>query len=195
MNDDDLQRLWQRAPAATPIIQQKETLMQDLQARLEREQTQLRRRNHREIAAAVVVGLAFGAAGYTADHWATQTGAALLVAYALLVPVILQRTARRRPCPGQSQSLVAHLEAGKTYLQYERRLTRRVLYWYLLPPYAGLAFFWAGMEMPWSIYGMFMLGLTALYGYIFQQNQKAVREEFDPLIEELETTLDELKAS
>ena len=194
MEDDQLQRLWQKGPAATPIIHQKEQLMQSLQDQVQAQEKQLQGRNQREMAAAAVVGLGFGAAVLIAENPMMKWGAVLLLVYALMVPLILQYARRRRPLVRPAQPAIDYLRTGKAYLQYERRLARRVLYWYLLPPYVGLACFWAGMDMPLSIYVLFMAGLTALYTYIFLQNQKAVRQEFDPLIAQLETSLQEWDA-
>lgn len=101
--------------------------------------------------------------------------------------------------PEPSQSLAKHLRDSIASVQLQIRLLRSVLWWYLAPIALSLFLISFDSRMFRRLHfdGRFFLmnAVTlAVFYWIWQLNQRAVRKDLEPRLRELEGTLAELEA-
>ena len=81
----------------------------------------------------------------------------------------------------------------KSYIAQERLLLKNVLYWYLLPAIPGMVLFKAGFGF--NVGSSLIYGLIggALFVGVYLLNQKAVRDQFDPLLVDISEAIRQLE--
>jgi hypothetical protein len=123
---DDATAIWRRQRTEETAV-----TLADIHERAQKLQSQIRRRNMREYAAAIVVVLVFGSYLWIFPGWMMKTGSALSIIAALFVVWHLHKH-------GAAQALQEHsgqalVEAHRAELMRQRDLLKSVGVWYLAP--------------------------------------------------------------
>jgi Ca2+/Na+ antiporter len=195
MIDEELKRIWQGASEEARIQFNQSRLLIEMEQKLKRFDDTIKHRNYMEIFVAILLIPVFTAIGYFTPYPISRLGAGLIILYCFLVIFKLLHTRRQKNKIDYTTTLKQQLITAKIYIEHEKRLLNTVLYWYLLPPFAGCILFWAGMPMnPWML-GFLILFAILVNGYIWWLNKRAVKTGMNPLIEQIDATLKELEAS
>lgn len=168
MELDDLQSQWQHLGQHRPGA---EAAFDAVKARATELERTIRRRDRRELAAAVASGGFFGFFGWRTPHLVSAVGAGVIVATCLAIPIVLRRA--RRPVDFTLPAGEA-FEAELDRIGAQQRLLRSVSWWYLGPLYLGLVLFVLGAGLSW-IGGLVVAGATALFWRLRRFNHDAAR--------------------
>jgi hypothetical protein len=219
MPDEPLKLLWKeiRMPQniridENQLIQNMETIMTDFNRKI-------RRRDYLEIGAALGVIFIFGRLAYNTIPWLAKTGAGVVVAGALLILFRILFSRSRKKEPPLSQDIRGGLLLLREKVAGQIRLLDSILYWYVLPLYAGLVLFVTGiLADAYSkadigaivrktnagtgilvgflgvVLGILVLGVITFICYrVYRANIQAVREYLQPLKARVEQALAQLE--
>jgi hypothetical protein len=158
-----------------------------VKARAEEFDRSIRRRDKRELIAAVFVFVVFSVVLVSAS-WLTRVGAIIVLGGCILTYLMLRRA------NGQAQTtaglpLAEMLRAERAKVDAQIRLLRRVLWWYVAPFAVGPILVFAGIAgfgMMSAVYTVFAVALGAA---IYHMNQQAVRNNLVPRRGELDRLL------
>ncbi|WP_221029954.1 hypothetical protein [Actomonas aquatica] len=206
MNFDDLQKAWQQAPAPGGA-----TIDASLLAEVRKDSRSFAQkvfwRDVREISASFIVAGVFGKVALDAEAegstaWPAWVAAALpllVAAYFLIDRWMMHR--RARP---QGGTVIEEIERAAAAVRHQIWLLRNVLWWYILP--LALCSVMLGLQIilyapaNFPVWGRWIIGAlvllpTGLFDWwVWQLNQKAVREDLEPRLAELEQRRDELRS-
>jgi hypothetical protein len=133
---DDLEQLWKTQPVDPAV--KGEDMRQIILKKTEKFDRAIRRRNMREISAAVVLA-ALGAYGAWAQHDTFgRASSVILVAASLSIIYYMWRLGAEPPDPNPGQTLEGYQRALVLKYDHQIRLLRNVKLWYLAPLYAAL---------------------------------------------------------
>jgi len=193
MEDENLKKIWQsKNSPIEKIIIHPLNLTATMDTQLQKFEKDIKKRNRREIGIAMVLIPIFAYYAYTIPPILSKIGSVLLILYALLVIYQLNKVSKNKPNSDVSSSIKAYLISYKSYITQERLLLENVLYWYLLPAIPGLVLLKAGFGFSSGslLYG---LGVCALFIGVYLLNQKAVRDQFDPLLVDISEAIRQLE--
>lgn len=185
MNDELLQSAWQKMKA--PL--QTENILDVTVSEMETIKRKVRRRNRREIGAAIFLMLFFLPIGYFAANIYSKTGAFIVVLSAITIIVMLQNR-KNTTTADITLPAVPYLYQHLNYLKKEVSILSTVLYWYILPLLIGFAVFFIGQDdnkIRSLIFHYALLIFVGLLVYIL--NKLAVKLILQPLVTKLETLL------
>jgi hypothetical protein len=153
----------------------------------------LRWRDRREIGAATVGIIAFGAWFLTVHGVVSRIGAAVMVAGSVLIiaKIAWARTGKREQRPHLQMREFCASERDRINAQI--RLLQSALWWYLMPNLLGANLFVFGFT-GFNVAGIGFLALSLLLGLIlYRVNVRAAREQLVPVKNELELLLAEIE--
>lgn len=191
MLEKELKKLWQDAAPTEKIKFEKSKLLIDLDYELKKMERQIKNRDLREIIVALLLIPFFIYLAINAELLLSQIAAGLLVIYCCFV-IYKLRSVKRYKKDNFSGSLKEQLQQMRIYVQKERNLLDTVLYWYLLPAAFPILLFFGstvGVGLKLVIYG---LVLVAVFTGIYFMNKNAVKQNFDPVLEQLDEAIGEL---
>jgi biopolymer transport protein ExbB/TolQ len=189
-----------------------ETIMTDFNRKV-------RRRDYLEIGAALLVIFIFGRLAYYTEPWLAKTGAGIVVAGATLIIFRILFSRRREKEPPLDTDIRGQLLRFREKVTKQIRLLDGVLYWYILPPYAGMMLFVAGIladsyakadlaavvrktnqgmgmlvVLLGCMLGLLILAVITFICYrVYRLNIRAVREDLQPLKARVEQALAQLE--
>jgi len=186
MNDQFLQGAWQKMKAPLQI----ENILSTTISEIDALKKTVRRRNRREIAAAIFLVLFFLPIGFLASNMYSKIGAFINVLAAIII-IVLLRNKKDKTVADITLPPVPYLYQHLSYLKKEVKLLSTVIYWYILPLAIGMALFFFGLDHTTGKlllhYGMLLF--ISVVVYII--NKMAVDSILRPLVAKLETLLKE----
>ena len=191
MNASELQQLWQK--------QQPIELTREKIARITATVNTLDRRFRREIlwqdlresGAAFVAAAFFGLVGQAWLRWLAVTSCLFVVAWIIGSRIMVRR-------PREIPSVTGRLHQMIREMEMQIRLTRSVLWWYLLPCAVAIVAMMLDKEkssprnFDLSFHLTFLSVGAALYAAIYWVNRRAVRQKLVPRRDKLRHALAEL---
>lgn len=155
----------------------------------------IRRRDLREVGAAIFVVVAFGYETITAGSWLSRMGAAVVMTGALYVMWKLRR-ARPGDAPEEAGRPVADcLRLHLRRVERQLELHETVLWWYLAPVAAGSMLFVAGLGgAPWAT-AITLAAIGLISAWVLRANRRFVRRELRPRRERIAGLLRELEGT
>lgn len=190
MQFEDLPRLWQATGADAAIP---DALLADVTRRSRDLARDVRRRDRLETLCALFVAPVFAACVVFGAHPVARLGAAILAIACLLIPLRLRSARRLFETTSPDRPLHAFLKDERERVLAQERLLRSVLWWYLLPLGVGVVLFFGGgvrSLAPAIAYGIVVV---AFYGWLYRLNQRAVADELEPRLRDLEAALASLE--
>lgn len=193
MNDTDLIEIWQKSSAVkAKIKQQSPKLLSNMDKELAKFENRIKRRDRREIIVAIAVTPFLALGALTSDSRYEQIGCLLLILYVLWVIFALVQVKYKQPAFSVSLSLKAQLIEYQAYVLRQQKLVKNVLYWYLSPMLPGVFFMWMGLENTVVLVGS-ILFLPFVFIFVYQTNQRAAKENYTFLLEELSGAIAKLE--
>ena len=193
MEPDALGQTWQ-AQEIPPVVTVDAELLLAIVKRNHREfRAMILRRDALEIGVAIPLLILFTLLGLRLSWaWFVLAAACLFIVVFMLVDRGRQRLRR----PSGAESIAEWLERSQSDVEHQIWLLKNVFWWYLLPPSIGIVV--ASADLVWQVRGtglgfhvavviatgMFAL-CTLVYWKIYLLNQRAVRKELLPRLEEL----------
>jgi hypothetical protein len=189
----DLKSAWQKQSMESIPDRPNREIVRTIAARLEDIHRKIRWRDLREISAAIVGIIIFGAWFWTVPGVVSRTGAALVVAGSVLiiVKIVRARFGRREQRPHLEMREFCVSERDRINAQI--RLLQSVLWWYIVPNFLGTNLFVFGFT-GFHLVGIgFLVGSLTLGLVLYLVNVRAARERLVPLKNELDVLLDEIE--
>ena len=198
MTFDELQEKWQSQQRGFTLTIDSDMLLKEIKRNKKYFESVVYSRDIREAGVAIAMFLFFGYVGLQDNFWPSLL-LALLVLF-IAVFLIADRIVQKRKRPKTSQSLSGCIQASLHEVNHQIWLLKNVFWWYLLPPFAGMAIFvgyvaWDARDhLGWFMFDITsMVAVILLVWFIYRLNQKAVREDLFPLKQELEDLLSSLE--
>jgi len=202
MNFEDLQKAWQSHDAGAKVLIDADALLKEVRRNQRNFRATIFWRDAREVGVAALMTWLF-------LHWAIRDRVWPLYLLALAcfgvgAFMVVDRLMQRRKQPALNVSLKACVESSLFQVNHQIWLLKNVLWWYLLPPGAGIACFLAYLASrvifregaPASVIAL-IVAVGAVCGVafwgIYWLNQWAVRKSLEPRQQELEALLASLK--
>lgn len=141
--NDELRELWNCDTSAKTA--QGDEIMEAVQQRTQRFDRAIRNRNLRECIAAAIVFAIFLWNAVTAPDAFTRAGSIIIATSAVWIAFHLMHYGRAKTAVIPDQSLMSYTQSLMASYDRQIRLSKTVLYWYLLLPYIGLLTYTAGL--------------------------------------------------
>jgi len=190
MDWDTMRQQWRsEGPAAGTVS------VDELESRDQALQKQVWWRDVIETAAAVVVAIffAFTALGSAASgNWAVAGFSAVLVAWAVFVPVWLRRARRWMPVVEHHMPLVEGLVRQRDAALVQARMLERVWLWYLVPPAIGVFGLTFALRGPSTFTWTYLAVVVLLYAGIGWLNRRVARTKYRVHADRLQRQIDAL---
>ncbi len=204
MNFEDLQRAWQHdaASSSRPVDA---ALLAEVRKGSRAFARSIFWRDVREVAASVFVAAVFAKVALDAEAegasaWPAWVAAILPLGVALFF--LIDRLLMHRRARPRGETVAAELERAAQAVRHQIRLLRKVLWWYILPLamcsvmlglqlllYAPASFpIWAR----WAAAVLILVPTVLFDWWVWRLNQKAVRQQLQPRLTELEQQRDAL---
>lgn len=211
MLEQELKEIWKTASQAEKIKFNLSRLMIDLNDKMRSIERAIRRRDRREIVAAVLMIPIYGYLAYEIPFMVSKIGSVLILIWCIYVIFKLRNVQKKKRTKDLSLSFSEQLVSQKTQMTQQAKLLDTVLYWYLLPPYIGNIIFIFGLSDPteygWSnilLDQLLPLPLPYKIGYlifgavtsgvILWLNKSVVKKTLKPLINDTEEVLLQLNS-
>ncbi len=190
MDWNELRTDWQarRDPAPAEL-----DLRPDARERLWR---RVRIRDGLETAVALLMLPLFGIAAVWlawAGMWIPALFAAGLVVALIYIPLRLRRARRQIPVPDPAQPVLEFLHAERAALTAQADMLRSVARWYSGPICVGVIGFFVGLDGFTMVSLLYTLGVAGLFAAIEYANRMAVRQQFEPMLEQVEQQISNLQ--
>ncbi len=190
MNDKDLQDLWNTPSPNDDFIIQHEKLIQNMKAKMNQFDKDIKRRNLRETIAALIVFVAFAVFGgfglYDGNY---LLGFACTIICFGCVFIVYKFVNAQVTISDEE----VYTMSNKEYLSYELkkvneqiRILKSVFWWYILPIAVGLCLFFFAMPYNTTSLIIHIALVLAVSVGLYILNQKAVKKDLIPLKNDLE---------
>jgi hypothetical protein len=193
MLEEEIKKLWKNASAEELARFDKAAFMTNLDDKLQQTEAAIKKRDRLEIAVAIALVPVFGALAFVVPATLSKIGCVIIAAYCLLVIYKLRQVKKYKKPVNMGLPVREQLMSSRRYYEAERKLLDSVLWWYLLPPFVGIALFHGGISKSWTGFGIHMLIAFAVMAGIYALNKQAVKKEFNPLLEKIEKALAQLE--
>jgi hypothetical protein len=200
MEFEDLQKVWQSQSAAPKVTIDADVLLKEIRRNQRQFLAIIRNRDVREVAVCGLMTIGFLYWGISWQWWSLDLLAACCFGVGAFF--VVDRLAQRKRRPVKNDSLQSCIESSLFQVKHQIWLLENVFWWYLLPLLVGLiavagSVVWAKREegtgemvVTAAIY-VFVYGFT--FGVVYWANQYAVRKQFEPRRQELESLLANLR--
>jgi cbb3-type cytochrome oxidase subunit 3 len=202
MIEQELKNIWRNSSEAEQIKLDLSRLMIDLNNKMVRIEKAIRRRDLREIVAAIIVIPIFAYLAWAVPYPIAKVAAILTIVWAGYVIYKFKSVQRKRRKENFSLPFKDQLENQKANMMDQHRLLDTVLYWYVLPPFLlNMLFVWTlgyPSDITWTS-GLaghlpletgdklrFTIFLALFNVFIVWLNKRAVKKSLNPLIAEIE---------
>lgn len=190
MEDKHIQKIWKAGSASEQTGEVK--VLKELDGTIRKLEGGIKRRDRLEIIIALLAIPIFIYIFFINENSLTKLGSLIMIAYCLLVIYQLRNVKKHRKPFDPLSTIKNQLINMRHYLSKEKSLLDSVLYWYLLPPFIGIFLITIGNGNPIASISIQMSVIAILYYYIYRLNKKAVRNRFNPLIQDLDLAIQEL---
>lgn len=193
MFESELKRIWHSASPTEQLKFEKSKLLLQLKHGFEKKENDIRQRDLREIIVALALIPFFIFLVINTDSLWIGAGAVVLIGFCFNVVYQLRAVKKKKRSINLSSNLKEQLANTRDYLNDERKLLDNVLYWYLLPPAVGILLVVIGSsENIWTS-AVYLIVVVVLYTWIYNNNKRAVKSDYDPLIKKLNQSIEELE--
>lgn len=210
MEEKDLIKLWQEASTQKKINMDLNKLTMDLKNRVLQIDKKIKRRDTREIVGCLI-GIVFHFYLMIELPYTLPKIACLLLIFWFGYVIFRLKQASQSHDDDFLIPLREQLKLKKAFLTKQMKLLNSVLYWYILPPFIANVIFFFGLGTPevivWDspLSTLFDFSLRAkigatvfvavLYTWIYSQNKKAAKINYEPLIKEIDQIEKEFEMS
>ncbi|MEX0315429.1 MAG: hypothetical protein AB3N18_14730 [Allomuricauda sp.] len=193
MIENELIALWQSSPNHERIKFEKSRFMLDVQSSLERFDRAIKYRDLMEIGAAITMIPFFAYQAYRLPNMLSKIGAIMIVIWCAYVIYRLLKVKKTKP--NEVDSYLEYLKQNKEYLEKQKKLLEKVLYWYILPCLTGCVMIMIGtlnlfgkpfpLVAKMAVVWICSLIFIAVGVCVYLLNKRAVKKEFLPRIKKV----------
>lgn len=194
MDDNTLKQLWLHSNKEQRIEINTEKLLENLNRKTLKMNKFIRRRDRLEIFLSACMIPLFGWWLLVVPQLSVKIGSGIIVMTCVLVIFKLIRARKVKIKEEISSPLKYNLMISLQSVTQQRKLLDTVLWWYLLPFFIGVVCFFYSYSTTILSKIIYTVILTALYGYIYFLNKRAVKKHLIPLENNLIKALDELSS-
>lgn len=210
MLEQELKNIWKSSSEIERIKFDLSRLMMDLNDKMKGLERAIRRRDRREIGAAVIGIPLFAYLAYELPFPVAKLAALLNIGHFIYLIIKFRRMQKKKRPVDFAASFTEQLDHQKSDMQEQVRLLDSVLWWYVLPPYLLNIMLIAGIGDPatydWapllkdSVPVMatekitMIMGLGIFYALIVWMNKRAVKKTLKPTISEIDRVLLQLES-
>ena len=187
MSDEELKNNWQTRFSNVSVEIDLAHMGNELDNRIKKFERTVKRRNNREIITAFALIPIFAFVALYAQNLLSRIGAGLFILFALVVITVLS-TVRKSGLGLVSFPVVEYLGAYKGYLIRERGLLDKVLYWYISPAVLSYSLIVIGFHRY-----LLLIPIFTMATLVYILNKRAVRGYCDPLIQKVNSDLEQIK--
>lgn len=180
MNFETLQQRWQQQETRSQVRVDASLVLQEVRRNQHTLEIALFWRDFRETGAALLVTIIFLS---RARDWTDYLGAVTAVGVGTCI--LVDRMMQRKKRPVQSDSLRCFVQRSLDQVRHQSWLLRNVLWWYMLPLTMPILSSLVVHDHGLTSWIVFMLVMV----FVYWLNQKAVRDCFVPMEQELERVL------
>jgi hypothetical protein len=209
MIEQEIRNIWKNAGKAEQIKLDLSKLLIELNGRLKEVNQNIKKRDFREIAAALI-GIPLHIYFFVLVPFPiTRIGLVLIIAWFFYIIFKLKSTSKLSKGIDLKDTYINQLKQQKMYLKAQAKLLDTVLYWYLIPPFLGnvICIFGAENQEAYGIDNWLVNSLplelsdklstitflAVFYGFIYWMNKKAAKKNIKPIIEDIKRIEAELK--
>ncbi len=205
MEGQDLKNIWKSA-SKEEITINTDQLMDDFKLKMERREQIVRRRDLREIIAALIGLIGFGYSYYAYSNTFSRVGS--ILGLLALIYIIYKLRSNRKNKTGQKLFLPIREQMlhQHRFMLNQYKLLDTVIYWVSTPLFMANSIIVWGLSKPndtstlldqitekWEIKIVITIILAIVFGYIGWMNKKAAEVNWKPLIQQLNALLKNLK--
>lgn len=190
MLENELTAIWQQSAKTEVVKFNPSELLADLDSQLRNFDKCLKKRDRREVIAAAIVILIFGAGAILFTGIISKIGLLLCALYGVMIIYVLRNVKKHKP-NSYTLPVKDYLVKHREYLVKERNLLKNVIYWYLLPPFIGEVLFFIGQNMGTISLIISILIVFGINAYIYFLNKVGVKKVFDPLVLQIDKTIND----
>lgn len=192
MEDHTLKQLWLHSCESQQLDINPDQLLQSIDLSVAKMERLVRRRDRREIGAAVCMIPIFLYCMFIFVNPFAKTGAAIITAGCLLSIARILRAKKAIVREDASSAVIFYLQVSLKKVQNQVKLPDTVLWWYLLPLSTGVLCLFYSFSMPIAIKIIYTIVVVAMGGFIYFLNKRAVRKYLRPLEQSLTSALNKL---
>lgn len=194
MDDKSLKQLWLSAGREQNVEINAEKLIESIGRKIMKMEKSIKRRDALEIFLAIMMTPLFVWWLIVVPLIFVKVGSVLILAGFFLVIFKLIIARRINDKQDSSSEIKYFLLVSLQLVKNQINLLNTTLWWYLLPFFLGIAsIFYAYLSSP-IIFGIYLLIVAVVYGFIWYGNKKTVKKHLNPLKESLIKALEELSA-
>lgn len=208
MEEQELKNIWKHSSEKEEIIIDNSMLIKDFKLEMETRESIVRRRDRREIIAAIIGICIYAYVAFNIPFSITSV-AAILIALSLGYIIYRLRSQRKsKYVEDLFLPLAQQLKNQRVFMLNQSKLLSSALYWYVLPFFISyLVFIWSTVNM--DAYNNGIIGfllITKLKGkiaatvlilvlgiYVVRINKRAAKVNWQPLIKKIDIILSNLK--
>ncbi len=206
MEELDIKHIWKNSSKEVHINVDTEHLLQDFKVGMEDRERIVRKRDQREIIAAIIGMLGFGYSFYAYSNTISAIGSVIGVISLMYIIYKLRSNRKSKFTQELFLPIQKQLMNQKQFMTRQVKLLNTVLYWASIPLFCANALIFWGVSsseksLPiieqitakWEIKVIMTLIFAGIFLYIGLLNKKAARVNWRPLIQKIDAILEHLK--
>jgi hypothetical protein len=194
MLEQELKNIWQNSPQKEIVKFEKSKLLIDLNHDLTKFERSIKNRDRLEILAAIFVFAVFSYYAYYYTQPLAKIGSILICLASVFIVYKLKHLQKLKKPIDFTLSMKEQLKESLIYITQEKNLLDTILHWYILPLSLGMIVFIMGLIKDLDRLLMELLGLVVLNIAVYLLNKRAVKKKFLPLINDINSSINELEA-
>jgi len=200
MTEEQLKQIWQSENEKKETINFHTLSIKDMNQQIKAFEQKIEKRNNREVFVAILGIILFGYGLFTVSDNLEFLGGLWGIGYCIWVIYGLKKVEAQQPEFDIEKSIKQQLLNYRSYVKQEQQLLKGALYWYILPPLPGMVFFMFGGGREWSQLKVYWPNLFLPFSILlfisivlYLLNQEAADKEFNPLLRDIDNTLQNLE--
>jgi len=195
MELDELKKVWKAEEPREKFDYGPSELIAMINNRMIALESRIRSRDRLEIIACIIIIAVFFVLLVTAESTWKRVGSAILVTAGILIWIRLKKTQKASFAeqPSPDQPISEFLKKERKAIRKQKSLLKNIGWWYILPIAVGLLTFTAGFDASIWFKAGYAGVIILVAAVVWILNQRAAREKFDPLLEDIEQALTSLE--
>lgn len=132
MIDDELKKIWQTSPLQEQVKLEESSFMTEVQSNVDRFHKNMKWLYLRESISVILMIPIFAIYAFVFPHMLTKIASVLIMLWAVYIWVVIVRVKKKKPAQ-YSDNYLEYMHRTKAYLELQKKLRDKVLYWYALP--------------------------------------------------------------
>jgi len=191
MDNQDFKAIWQASDNKNFVKFKSDELSNEIISKLDKFNKAVKRNAYTEIVVAIILIPVFSYLAIEIPFMLSKIGA-IIIALSMVHIIYKMLQAQKKEIENFDLPMQEFLSNRKQQLLKQIQLIDNVLYWYILPPGIGVLLFVIGASVSLFTLIISLVLSVLIYVFIYIINKRAVHKRFNPLLEELESYINEL---